>query len=242
MNFIDIGRSVLLEKCTSHKHDVWEIELNLSGSGINNVEGQAVSFSEGTLICLPPKFSHGKKADTSFKDTFIHCKTLNIPNTNSYTLINDDDGRIRALYSVLYDTFKKEAPNYKEISEQLFLALEQMIIGKLANTIGDTRVENLKGTIADNFNDPDFSVKDLYKKSGYCDDHLRRLFRKETGMSMLEYLTELRINHAKRLLSENHLFHYSIAEIGAMCGFYDISYFSRVFKKKTGLAPSEFKA
>lgn len=242
MNFIDIGRSVTLEKCSYHNHDVWEIELNLSGSGINNVEGEHVRFDEGTLICLPPKFSHGKTAESTFKDTFIHCKTFNIPKQNGYTLINDDDGRIRALYSVLYDTFKKEGANYKVISEQLFLVIEQMIISKLTDTSGDPLVEKIKGSITDNFNDPDFSLSELQEKSGYCDDHLRRLFRKETGMSMLEYLTELRIKHAMRLLSENHMLHYSIAEIGAMCGFYDISYFSRVFKKKTGVAPSEFKS
>ena len=241
MNFIDIGRSVPLARCGSHNHDVWEIELNLEGSGINNVEGKAIEFTEGTLICLPPNFSHGKVGKSTFRDTYIHCKSLNIPSQNGYTVLMDDDGRIGALFSVLYDTFKKEAPNYKEISEQIFLAIEQMIIGKLSNTAGDPRVEKIKGAIADNFNDPDFSLSGLQEKSGYCDDHLRRLFRKETGMSMLEYLTELRINHAKRLLSENHRLHYSIAEIGAMCGFYDISYFSRVFKKKTGVAPSEYK-
>ena len=63
------------------------------------------------------------------------------------------------------------------------------------------------------------------------------IINKEEGIS-----SQSAVNRVKRLLSENHLFHYSIAEIGAMCGFYDISYFSRVFKKKTGLAPSEFKA
>ena len=240
MNFIDIGRSVVLKKSGSHVHDVWEIELNLVGSGTNNIDGELVNFKQGTVVCLPPSISHGKTSESGFQDTFIHCKSLNIPNQSGYTVLEDDDGAIASLFSILFDVFKKQSPSYVQISEALFEAIEQIIIGKLAVTTASPRIESIKKVILDNFHDPDFSLAELCEKSGYCDDHLRRLFRRETGMSMLEYLTELRITYAKKLLSENYRLHYTITEIGAMCGFYDTSYFSRVFKKKTGVAPSEY--
>ena len=241
MNFIDIGRSMILYNARIHTHDLWEIVLNLKGEGSTLINGKAVSFEAGTVICLPPKTPHEKHSKDGFQDIFIHSRFLNIPCQTEETVLSDDDGTITSLFSIIYDINLRSVRSHREISEQLFGAIEQIIIGKLEMTAADPRIEQIKNAISNNFNDPDFSVTPLIKNSGYCDDHLRRLFRRETGMSMLEYLTDIRISYAKKLLSENHRLHYSIAEIGAMCGFYDISYFSRVFKKITGIAPSEFK-
>ncbi|MCH3127484.1 helix-turn-helix transcriptional regulator, partial [Listeria monocytogenes] len=71
-------------------------------------------------------------------------------------------------------------------------------------------------------------------------DHVRRRFKKATGQTPGEYLAELRMDYAKKLIAGNQTLHYSIAEIGMMSGYYDSHYFSRVFKKKNGMTPSEF--
>lgn len=67
----------------------------------------------------------------------------------------------------------------------------------------------------------------------YCSrSHLSHAFNKETGVSLKEYLTELRINAAKSLLKNSNL---NITEIALSVGFSDGNYFSGVFKKRTGL-------
>lgn len=63
------------------------------------------------------------------------------------------------------------------------------------------------------------------------------LFKKETGKGFNEYLTELRMDQAKKLLTRN----LSIREVGEAVGFRDPRYFSDVFSKKTGYLPSQYR-
>ena len=63
------------------------------------------------------------------------------------------------------------------------------------------------------------------------------LFKKVTGKGFNEYLTELRMEQAKKLLAQN----LSIREVGEAVGFRDARYFSDVFHKKTGYLPSQYR-
>lgn len=64
------------------------------------------------------------------------------------------------------------------------------------------------------------------------------VFKKETGMTFYDYFTNVRIDKAKELLRNTNLRTYEIAE---KVGYYNINYFSTVFKKNVGLSPSEFR-
>ena len=66
---------------------------------------------------------------------------------------------------------------------------------------------------------------------------LKRCFRAEAGSSVIEYLTDVRIREAKRLIRENKL---SMSQIAEAAGFSNIHYFSTVFKKQTGMTPTEY--
>ena len=64
-----------------------------------------------------------------------------------------------------------------------------------------------------------------------------RLFREETGTTPIEYRNRLRIQRACQLLRGREC---TIGEIAALLGFESVYYFSRVFKKLTGVAPSRW--
>lgn len=66
-----------------------------------------------------------------------------------------------------------------------------------------------------------------------------RSFRLYMGMTPMQYITSLRITRAKDLLRSTD---YSVQEIGAMAGYENPLYFSRIFKKYTGYSPSEYRA
>lgn len=73
----------------------------------------------------------------------------------------------------------------------------------------------------------------------FIDKHyLARLFKKQYGVTLVTYLQQVRITHAKRMLRFTDK---SIEEIGLECGIGELNYFSRVFKKLEVVSPSEFR-
>ena len=68
--------------------------------------------------------------------------------------------------------------------------------------------------------------------------HLAYIFKRYTGMSPLNYLTEYRIRRSKELLRRGD---YSITKVAELVGFEDNLYFSRIFKKRTGYSPSAYR-
>ncbi len=69
-------------------------------------------------------------------------------------------------------------------------------------------------------------------------NYLSAFFNKEMHMGLMDYVIHVRIEAAKRLLSETS---YKIAEVAYQCGFQDVYYFSKMFKARTGIAPKEWR-
>ena len=74
--------------------------------------------------------------------------------------------------------------------------------------------------------------------SGKSREHLSRCLKQHLGITPSEYINELRINYASNLLLHTNT---PILDICFMCGFQSLSYFYKVFKRKYGQSPSEFR-
>ena len=83
----------------------------------------------------------------------------------------------------------------------------------------------------------DISLDSLSKTLGISPQYFSRLYKNETGKNFIEYLTEIRMSHAKKLIREGK---YSVKEISYMSGYGDPNYFSRLFKKNEGKSPTEY--
>ena len=68
--------------------------------------------------------------------------------------------------------------------------------------------------------------------------YVSRLFKEELGLTFIEYLTKIRIDAAKRLLLETNM---TVSEISDLVGYQDPSYFTKVFKKREGVTPTQFR-
>lgn len=79
------------------------------------------------------------------------------------------------------------------------------------------------------------SLADQYYVSN---THLSALFKKEVNMNLKEYIQEVRLRQARFLLNTTRL---PIQEIAANCGFMDVNYFTRVFRKVHGISPREYR-
>lgn len=86
--------------------------------------------------------------------------------------------------------------------------------------------------------DEDISVKKLSEKLFINKSYLSEIFKQQVGMTVLEYITMVKMERAKKLLQEGNLKNYQIAEI---LGFQDNEYFGRLFKKYTGVLPKDYR-
>jgi AraC-like DNA-binding protein len=73
----------------------------------------------------------------------------------------------------------------------------------------------------------------------YSPTYFSKVFRRNVGMCFRDYVTAKRISLAKKMLTEDKSM--KIAYIAYKCGYHDVSYFSRIFKKKTGISPASYR-
>ena len=82
------------------------------------------------------------------------------------------------------------------------------------------------------------TLTEVAKLANMTDVSFSRFFRSRTGITFMDSLLEMRLGHASRLLIDTTE---SVAEIAYNCGFNNISNFNRLFKKKKGCTPREFR-
>lgn len=81
-------------------------------------------------------------------------------------------------------------------------------------------------------------VEHLCKEFGIGRSHLQRIFREQTGYGAIEYFCQMRISAAKRCIRENRM---NLTDTAASLGYTSIHYFSKQFKKITGMSPSQYQ-
>jgi len=99
-------------------------------------------------------------------------------------------------------------------------------------------IEKAKQYIKDNYSDYDVSVEKLCSELHVSPTYFSTIFKRETGMNFVNYLTTLRLEEAVKLLNTTDDKTYIIAE---KVGYPEANYFSYVFKKKFGVSPSKYR-
>jgi AraC-like DNA-binding protein/mannose-6-phosphate isomerase-like protein (cupin superfamily) len=85
----------------------------------------------------------------------------------------------------------------------------------------------------------DIKIKNLAEKANCCPEHFCRTFKLVVGKPPKEFLLDYRLSQASRMLQEEDD---SITNIASKCGFSDINYFSRLFKKRNKMTPREYRS
>lgn len=99
-------------------------------------------------------------------------------------------------------------------------------------------IQRLKDYVTDNFSSDEVSLSFLSVKFGMSIYQICRLFKREFEVNFHTYLTELKMQRAKEYLRGTSM---SVQDIAYLVGYKELKYFFKVFKKQTGLTPSEFR-
>jgi len=236
MNCVSCRSSAFIKKYNTHSHDLTEIVCQLGGSVKTQVGDKTFILSKGEVMIIPPNVMHKGSSDDFFKDISLTADGMDL---NDFEILSDCDGEIASMLSIIARLFIERHGNYKPVVDSLTQAVCQLIKYKIGFSTCTPAVEQVKREIYDNFSDSDFDLAATLSKANFDKDYFRRCFKKETGKTPLEYLTEIRINNAKQLLADNK--HISIGAVAQSCGFSDSLYFSTCFKKHTGLSPLAYR-
>lgn len=139
----------------------------------------------------------------------------------------------------LFNSILKEMSQTNANDQKLSLMMYNLIAGLAipGSEDADENVLRAQQFIDDNFYKP-ITVDDIADYAGLSRYHFSRIFKKETGYSPHQYLINIRLRHARELLSTDSA---SLDTIAATCGFSSTSHFISVFKKEAGVTPVMFK-
>lgn len=157
---------------------------------------------------------------------------------------------VRACASSIIQDYKNEAfdsafstlasTNDKSIIEQYIndRCLECVTaIASVSVNKSNPLIQKACGYIEENIS-KDISLDQLAEYLGVSTFYLSKLFKEETGDNYISYVTELRLAKAKKLLQDDSLI---IKEVTSLVGYNDQNYFSKLFKNKYGLSPTEYR-
>ena len=116
-------------------------------------------------------------------------------------------------------------------------SLSSTSFAKIEMPSDSRRVHKVKTFIDAHYRD-EIRLSQLADIAGMSTSSFSRFFKLHTGRNLSEYIIDLRLGHACRLLVDSSR---TVAEIGYSCGFNNLSNFNRIFKKRKGCSPSEFR-
>lgn len=149
-----------------------------------------------------------------------------------YILKPVDYGELDEILTQLVERLEKQ-PKQEEIPESIILniARQESQRGRSEAVHGAQKyiLEHIQETIY---------IEDIAKSVFLNEQYLMHLFKKETGLSILEFITKERIDLAKQLLEKTD---FQVNEVAAAVGYGNYSYFIRIFKRSTGKTPVAYR-
>ncbi|WP_163195663.1 response regulator [Clostridium thermarum] len=171
--------------------------------------------------------------DMNYRITIIDNREDNILEEFIEQIKEKSLNKFNVIYSIGLGTRKKGIENIEKSYREALKALERSK-GKKPNKL----IDDISKYMKQNLGDSELSLTKIAKVFFINPSYLSRIFKKETGTNIMDYLTKLRIEEALLLLKNTDLKAY---EIGEKVGVPDSSYFSTCFKKYTGLSVSEYR-
>ncbi len=234
--------------CQMHSHPAIEIVYHSRGRGITRLEdGYDVAFGEGSVVVYAPGERHDQVMDDEGEDFCVklavsprhreipkHCFT--VPRVEDAAMIEDirllSQGRVKLAPT-------EEAIFNLRATSTLYALLHLALSWDEKSASGMERyVQKAEQYIREHFATL-VTLREAAEHAGIGYDHLRHMVKAVRGRSMVRYLTEVRIERAKTLLSHSQL---SLKEIATLCGFRDEYYFSAVFSRCVRLPPGRYRA
>jgi len=233
---LDISNKPFATIISPHAHSCWEIIYITQGEGITYIGSRPYKFKTGDIICQPPRVNHYRVSEAGYR---MICLVLGQVDDFALEIPIYHDNYSKDYLQILkqmMNCYQVKEYNWENIiNAHLHLLKEYMI--SWARTKKSTYVAMCENEIIDNLSSPDFSLSALIDSIPVSNTYFMKQFKKETGYTPNQYLTAKRVEYARSILIDLAVNGLRIKDVAQMTGFNSQCYFSRVFKKVTGLTP-----
>ena len=243
-----------------HNHAMYELEYCLQGDVVYMVDGVRYKMEPGSLLLIGPTVPHKLfiNSDTSFERHILYIPYVGNQSVSASlakeNLPRVGEQRMGSLFyapeqvadiRLLLEDIDRCASSRDRYLNDLVPIFTQAVLAKLnimvrthhptQYTVGEDRtMDTVKEYLIRNLSE-DISLQDIADRFNLSKDYCNRLFHKNTGMSIMQYIKYNRVLYARQLLSDG----VSAQEAAECAGFRDYSNFYRAFRAITGRKPSE---
>ena len=236
-----------------HSHDFCEILYVAGGAGDAILEGKKFRLAPGDLVVVNPGTLHEERSDAKapLRLIFLAIRDFAVPglpagclSQEKYRVLSCGEYRYKMdiyLRELLQET-SSQIEFYQEISQGLVSALLVLVMRLIRINPEDEAAlsqecQKIKEYLDQNFTSP--ITLDSLSETVYISKHyLSHLFKEQTGVSPIKYLTSKRMEKACELLSETEL---PVSEVSKAVGYENPLYFSQVFKRIYGISPVKYR-
>ncbi len=251
------------DRYNPHCHEFYEIVITISGTVIQETNGKILNLPEGSLIFIRPDDVHGYIYDTpeSNETTYINLTFTKETAEKLFDYFSDEQIVNNLLFSDMPPIVLLSNREKNQVLEQISqlnivnwqdkkaLKLKMRVIladifvkffFKLSENTDDKTPEWLSELIVEMKKPENFiaGTEKMIELSGKTREHLARCIKSYLGVTLSEFVNELRINYITNLLIHTNI---KIIDMCYECGFQSLSNFYKVFKDKYGVSPSTFR-
>lgn len=220
-------------------HEFWELVCNRGTAGMLVLGPETVPFLSHEMVLLPPRTLHIEYSARPMDMIWVGLR--------GSALLGLEAGGVRRVRSEELSNALERTWLFSRrgggIGPELDGRVRALLAGVLRagiegarNHMGDLVARGIRA-IHERIAEP-LAVSTLARLLGCSEGYFHRTFRLTTGKTPNEYVSEVRVAHAKRLLADTGM---SIQQVAELTGYADPLYFSRIFKRWTGLAPSDYR-
>jgi AraC family transcriptional regulator len=236
-------------KIKRDKFDSYLLMYIVAGEGLLTINNKPQPIKANDILLINCYEAHMYETNSSLETLWTHFdgnvskdyfnliseRMGNVISSKNSTLVQD------YLLTMTEDFKENKIINEAILSCNIQRMLAELLILSMENSLGNSTnsnyIEDSIVFIRDNFKNK-ISLEDISANVCMSPFHFSRIFKRETGYSPYEYVTMLRLNHAKTLLKTTNLL---IKEIAFECGFNSETNFVIAFRNHTNLAPSKFR-
>lgn len=158
----------------------------------------------------------------------------------------DEDGQILHLLEEIMDEYEHRNIGYKELFRGKLMEILILTMRKVAKEQGEVSIEKLTDNTVireavryfeENYKDKAL-LNTFCEKNHYNQQYISRRFKKETGITAVEYLHRIRIKKSCNLLVGSNL---PICEIASQVGYEDVKFFNKIFQRTVNMTPNEYR-